>query len=80
MVLNSSKRRAPLAVSLLALFWVVGVLVSPVKAIWLTLPSSGTKCVSEEIQGNVVVLADYVVIDDSIDAPHHYPTVSARVF
>lgn len=31
-------------------------------AIWLTVPSTGTKCVSEEIQHNVVVLADYVVI------------------
>ncbi|XP_019424799.1 PREDICTED: transmembrane emp24 domain-containing protein p24delta3-like [Lupinus angustifolius] len=45
-------------------------------AIWLTLPSSGTKCVSEEIQSNVVVLADYVVIapDQSIN-----PTISVKV-
>ncbi|CAK8578694.1 unnamed protein product [Lathyrus sativus] len=39
-------------------------------AIWLTLPSSGTKCVSEEIQNNVVVLADYVVVpDDHTQSP-----------
>ncbi|KAK8495250.1 hypothetical protein V6N11_000640 [Hibiscus sabdariffa] len=31
-------------------------------AIWLNLPKTGTKCVSEEIHSNVVVLADYVVV------------------
>ncbi|KAG9455966.1 hypothetical protein H6P81_000474 [Aristolochia fimbriata] len=34
------------------------------RAIWLNLPSSGTKCVSEEIQSNVVVLCDYMVISE----------------
>ncbi|XVE55362.1 hypothetical protein DITRI_Ditri03aG0152500 [Diplodiscus trichospermus] len=47
------------------------------EAIWLTIPSSGTKCVSEEIQSNVVVLADYYVIDEK--NPDHIPTISARV-
>ncbi|BAT73496.1 hypothetical protein LR48_Vigan564s003100 [Vigna angularis] len=37
-------------------------LVPSALAIWLTVPATGTKCVSEEIQHNVVVLADYVVI------------------
>ncbi|XP_022748573.1 transmembrane emp24 domain-containing protein p24delta5-like [Durio zibethinus] len=46
-------------------------------AIWLTIPSSGTKCVSEEIQNNVVVLAEYYVIDEN--NPDHIPTISARV-
>lgn len=46
------------------------------EAIWLSLPSSGTKCVSEEIQNNVVVVADYVVIDEQ---GHTSPTVSAKV-
>lgn len=32
------------------------------EAVWLDLPPSGTKCVSEEIQPNVVVLADYSII------------------
>ncbi|KAG4958929.1 hypothetical protein AAZX31_13G065400 [Glycine max] len=32
------------------------------EAVWLTLPTSGTKCLSEEIQSNVVVLADYYVV------------------
>ncbi|GLT85032.1 hypothetical protein SLE2022_032340 [Rubroshorea leprosula] len=52
-------------------------LVPVVEAIWLTVPSSGTKCVSEEIQNNVVVLADYYVIDET--NPAHIPTISARV-
>lgn len=46
------------------------------EAVWLTIPSSGTKCVSEEIQTNVVVLADYYVITD--DVPQLLP-VSVRV-
>ncbi|CAI9765330.1 unnamed protein product [Fraxinus pennsylvanica] len=48
------------------------------KAIWLNLPATGTKCVSEEIQNNVVVLADYVVISD--DHVHHPTlTISTKV-
>ncbi|XP_057973407.1 transmembrane emp24 domain-containing protein p24delta3-like [Malania oleifera] len=56
------------------------------EAIWLSLPTSGTKCVSEEIQNNVVVLADYVVVNDAHDDGAHHdeasqrpPTISARV-
>lgn len=47
-------------------------------AIWLNVPSSGSKCVSEEIQNNVVVLADYYVVDEAAQ-PHHTPTISAKV-
>ncbi|KAL1544459.1 transmembrane emp24 domain-containing protein p24delta3-like [Salvia divinorum] len=46
-------------------------------AIWLNLPATGTKCVSDEIHNNVVVLADYVVISD--DHVHPTPTISAKV-
>lgn len=46
------------------------------EAIWLNLPASGTKCVSEEIQNNVVVLADYLVLPD--DHSHH-PTIAVKV-
>ncbi|XP_043704317.1 transmembrane emp24 domain-containing protein p24delta3-like [Telopea speciosissima] len=46
-------------------------------AIWLNLPGSGTKCVSEEIQNNVVVLADYTVVSD--DRTHEMPAISAKV-
>jgi hypothetical protein len=45
-------------------------------AIWLTLPASGTKCVSEEIQNNVVVLADYVVVPDDHT---RNPTLAVKV-
>ncbi|KAK7385210.1 hypothetical protein VNO78_30923 [Psophocarpus tetragonolobus] len=45
------------------------------EAVWLTLPTSGTKCLSEEIQANVVVLADYYVI--SQEGGNH--TVSVKV-
>ncbi|XP_047937727.1 transmembrane emp24 domain-containing protein p24delta3-like [Salvia hispanica] len=46
-------------------------------AIWLNLPPTATKCVSDEIHSNVVVLADYVVISD--DHLHPTPTISAEV-
>ncbi|GMP79352.1 hypothetical protein CsSME_00034933 [Camellia sinensis var. sinensis] len=46
------------------------------EAIWLNLPSSGTKCVSEEIQNNVVVLADYGVVGDETHSGA-LPTISA---
>ncbi|KAL2893192.1 Transmembrane emp24 domain-containing protein p24delta3 [Bienertia sinuspersici] len=46
------------------------------EGIWLNLPNTGTKCVSEEIQNNVVVVADYVVIDEH---GHATPTVSAKI-
>ncbi|KAM7265526.1 hypothetical protein ACFE04_003209 [Oxalis oulophora] len=46
------------------------------EAIWLNVPSSGTKCVSEEIQNNVVVLADYVVVSE---IHSHIPTISVKV-
>ena len=49
-----------------------------VGAVWLSLPASGTKCVSEEIHNNVVVLADYVVISD--DHSHPTPTISTMVY
>ncbi|CAN1179339.1 Transmembrane emp24 domain-containing protein p24delta5 [Linum perenne] len=47
------------------------------RGIWLSIPSSGTKCVSEEIHNNVVVLADYYVINE--EKPEHVPKVSVRV-
>ncbi|GAB4848149.1 hypothetical protein Ancab_002815 [Ancistrocladus abbreviatus] len=47
------------------------------QAIWLNIPSSGTKCVSEEIQNNVVVLADYYVVSE--DDSSQEPTISVKV-
>lgn len=48
------------------------------EAIWLNVPSSGTKCVSEDIQNHVVVLADYYVVEESTEATHT-STISVRV-
>ncbi|OWM90163.1 hypothetical protein CDL15_Pgr006484 [Punica granatum] len=65
------------AVALLALLCLTG-RAHIGEAIWLTIPSSGTKCVSEEIQSNVVVLADYYIVDD--DHAHlRSSTISSRV-
>ena len=52
------------------------ILVPVGEAVWLDVPTTGTKCVSEEIQSNVVVLADYIIIseDDSL-----LPTISVKV-
>ncbi|WZY98546.1 hypothetical protein YC2023_070875 [Brassica napus] len=47
------------------------------EAIWLTIPpTGGTKCVSEEIQSNVVVLADYYVVDEH--SPENTPAISSK--
>lgn len=45
-------------------------------ALWMSLPSSGAKCVSEEIQPNVVVIADYGVIAEDTT---RIPTLSVKV-
>ncbi|KAM6554347.1 hypothetical protein CsatB_015109 [Cannabis sativa] len=58
-------------------FLVILCMVRATESIWLTLPSSGTKCVSEEIQNNVVVLGDYVVVSE--DHTHDTPTISVKV-
>ncbi|KAL0348259.1 UNVERIFIED_CONTAM: Transmembrane emp24 domain-containing protein p24delta3 [Sesamum angustifolium] len=47
-------------------------------AVWLTLPASGNKCVSEEIHNNIVVLGDYAVISDAEDL-NSLPTISTKV-
>ncbi|KAF8730273.1 hypothetical protein HU200_017256 [Digitaria exilis] len=47
------------------------------EAVWLDVPQSGTKCVSEEIQSNVVVLADYSIMYES--HPYSHPTIAVKV-
>lgn len=42
-----------------AVLVVAAVVVPAVRGLWLDLPSSGTKCISEELHNNVVVMADY---------------------
>ena len=65
------KLRSP--ITLLFLFFI-----AESHAIWLTIPTSGTKCVSEDIQSNVVVLADYYVVADEVDH-NQIHTVSLKV-
>ncbi|XP_060198050.1 transmembrane emp24 domain-containing protein p24delta3-like [Lycium barbarum] len=51
-----------------------------VEAIWMEVPTSGTKCVSEDIHNNVVVLADYTVIgDEQHSQANVVPTISVKV-
>ncbi|KAL0699014.1 hypothetical protein Bca4012_055136 [Brassica carinata] len=67
--------RGIVAISTVVLFLLT---VNHGEAIWLTIPATGgTKCVSEEIQSNVVVLADYYVVDEQ--NPGNTPAVSAKV-
>ncbi|XP_048536144.1 transmembrane emp24 domain-containing protein p24delta3-like [Triticum urartu] len=47
------------------------------EAVWLDMPQTGTKCVSEEIQANVVVLADYALMYESHPSAH--PTIAVKV-
>ncbi|XP_059457810.1 transmembrane emp24 domain-containing protein p24delta3-like [Corylus avellana] len=70
--------RARVAVLFSVLLCLASHLVPIAEAIWLTVPSSGTKCMSEDIQTNVVVLADYHVVDEAAQ-PHHTPTISVKV-
>ncbi|KAK4777634.1 hypothetical protein SAY87_017821 [Trapa incisa] len=62
----------PLIVVMLAFHFVA----EEAEAVWMTLRSTGMKCVSEEIQHNVVVLADYVVAPDE---HANYPYITVKV-
>ncbi|XVE48679.1 hypothetical protein DITRI_Ditri01bG0021700 [Diplodiscus trichospermus] len=74
---NANMRRAVTFPSFLFVILLWGLSNAPVgDAIWLNLPTTGTKCVSEEIQSNVVVLADYVVVSEDHG---HIPTISVKV-
>lgn len=69
--------RAPVTIYL-GLIWLTTHLLPLSHAVWLNLPSSGTKCVSEDIQNNVVVLAEYGVVAEA-DHNNPQPTISASV-
>ncbi|KAJ8492351.1 hypothetical protein OPV22_014072 [Ensete ventricosum] len=74
MRLRDAVIRRPTVVALL----LCNMLMAPgVTAVWLNLPASGTKCVSEEIQPNVVVLADYAVVHEG--PADGLPIISAKV-
>lgn len=62
---------------LLPMLLLIVVLVEKGESVWLNIPRSGNKCVTEEIHNNVVVVGDYVVISD--DHLHPTPTISVKV-
>lgn len=71
--------RAAIQRSAAALLLLLPLLLLPAaNAVWLELPPSGTKCVSEEIQPNVVVLADYYSIHED-HSTHGTPSLSCKV-
>ena len=55
-----------------AVWWMV----TGAGAVWLEIAPSGTKCVSEEIQSNVVVIGDYSVL---YEHQHAHPTIAVKV-
>ncbi|KAL5078704.1 hypothetical protein RYX36_007125 [Vicia faba] len=63
-------------ITLLLLLLCLACLSLKTEAVWMTIPSSGTKCVSEDIQTHVVVLADYYVVTEQ--GPQ-LQTISAKV-
>lgn len=78
MARNCDSRAGVTALSLILLCLTISNNIVPVaEAIWLSIPNSGTKCVSEEIQNGVVVLADYYVLNE--EHPEHHVTVTVRV-
>ncbi|KAL1187870.1 Transmembrane emp24 domain-containing protein p24delta6 [Cardamine amara subsp. amara] len=54
-----------------------GSLFPVVEAIWLTVPTTGVKCVYEKIEANVIVVADYLCIDEGFT--QFGPTLDVRV-
>ncbi|GER49193.1 transmembrane emp24 domain-containing protein p24 delta 3 [Striga asiatica] len=67
-------------------FWAVVLVaaaaaVPAARGVWLDLPSSGAKCVSEELHNNVVVLADYYgFIGEDYDANNTVnPSITVKV-
>jgi hypothetical protein len=64
--------RAGAAVAAATLWWLTGC----AGAVWLELATTAIKCLSEEIQSNVVVMADYSILFE--EHPIR-PRVSAKV-
>ncbi|EPS66027.1 hypothetical protein M569_08752 [Genlisea aurea] len=56
-------------------------LLSSARAVWIELPSSGSKCVSEELKDKVVVLGDYYSFYTDISDVNNtgFPTMSVKI-
>lgn len=75
--MKKTHRSFPTALLLSPLIFLLSPELLPIcEAVWLNIPHTISKCVSEEIQTNVVVLADYIVISDEHSI---FPTVSVKV-
>ncbi|KAH0662319.1 hypothetical protein KY284_027250 [Solanum tuberosum] len=57
-------------VKVLKLLLVVTMAMTMAEAIWLEMPSTGAKCVYEEIRNNVVVLVEYAIV--GVNEHNHY--------
>ncbi|KAK4776674.1 hypothetical protein SAY86_005362 [Trapa natans] len=72
-------RRAPAslgtALQLIAVLLTSDFMAEEVEGIWMNLPASGTKCVSEEIHHNKIVVADYMIVSED---PYNGPTISIK--
>ncbi|XP_073043695.1 transmembrane emp24 domain-containing protein p24delta5-like [Primulina eburnea] len=64
-----------------AVILVAFVVAPAVRGLWVDLPSTGTKCVSEELHNNVVVLGDYHSFFGQNDDVNHTvsPSISVKV-
>lgn len=65
---------------LLLCFTAISQVLLQAEAVWIDIPSSGTKCVSENIQTHTVVLAYYYVVTTaSTHEGYQHHTVSVKV-
>lgn len=68
---------APVKTSLMMVAAVTMVMISRAAGVWIKLPKTGTKCVSEEINAHVVVLGEYSgFYEEHVGAN---PTISGKV-
>ncbi|KAL3513633.1 hypothetical protein ACH5RR_026350 [Cinchona calisaya] len=78
---NRNKKLSNYNIQKFVLFWLLILLgmVSKAKGLWVEIPKSGIKCVSEDIRRSVVVLTDYYVIWDDDHHTNFTPTISVKV-
>ncbi|KAE9608990.1 hypothetical protein Lalb_Chr08g0241511 [Lupinus albus] len=72
------RSETPMTLFLILLLSLTTFLFPQTEAIWLTIPTSGPKCLSEEIQTHVVVIADYYVVAVDTEG-HQLHTISVKV-
>ncbi|KAF1871428.1 hypothetical protein Lal_00020221 [Lupinus albus] len=73
------RSETPMTLFLILLLSLTTFLFPQTEAIWLTIPTSGPKCLSEEIQTHVVVIADYYVVAVDTEG-HQLHTISVKTW